>query len=73
MAPPLVRPQTEVEAEFAALKGEVDMARRPKAGRTVWISQATCNLLYRRTELQREGRAISRVVQKERSEFQSAL
>ena len=69
MAPPSVRPQTEGEAKFTTLKGEVDRTKRPKAARAAWISQATWQMADQKTAIKRAGRVSTTEVQKLQRDF----
>ena len=60
--PRTIRPLTEGEVAFAALKGEVDRTKRPTKVRESYISLETWRLVDRHTALQRLGRARSKEV-----------
>ena len=68
-----MRPQTEGEAAFAYLKGEVQRKELPKLVRAPWISKETWRLVYRRESLLLTRQVITREVCKAWRDFQHAL
>ena len=52
-----LRTQTEREAAFASLKGEMDRKNNPKAARAAWISKEIWQLEECREALQSSGQA----------------
>ena len=73
LAAPKVRTETEGEAAFDSLKGEVDRNQQPKSVRAPWISKETWRLAYQRAEIQRAGQVRTRRVHKAQRYFQRAL
>ena len=68
-----VRPQTEQEAEFNTLNGEVNRMPRTTKAQAFWILEEELRLAGRWAELQRKAWASAREVRQARRDFHKFL